>query len=267
MACAPTQARPLGPVVQSLNMILKGTRQSWLATRRRIDTPHGGYGKGEWLTCGEDGEFSPTVFLVEMEPGAIAAPHFHRNNQFQIFLKGSGSIGPHPIAPYTVHYAGAYTGYGPLTAGPEGLWYFTMRPVREVGALYIEHSRDQMVRGPKRHFSSRQIVPLNPDVLAELKQPTVASLDGSPSAMPGVEVLCLPSNMAVSQTLPTNTAGHFFVVLAGALKIDGAVLETWEHIFVSNEVPLVQLEAGDSGLQMVRLSVPIKASEYVGRRT
>jgi hypothetical protein len=34
-----------------------------------------------------------------------------------------------------VHYAGAFTGYGPLIAGPQGITYFTLRPVCESGFI------------------------------------------------------------------------------------------------------------------------------------
>src|SRR5678816_3651970 len=93
------------------------------------------YIKSEWManvTGGSgDAELSPTVFLVEQAPNVSLRTHFHRQNQFQIFVRGSGTIGRHPLGPLMVHYAGAYSGYGPLVAGPEGLAYFTLRTVFE----------------------------------------------------------------------------------------------------------------------------------------
>lgn len=85
--------------------------------------------KGEWMESGQDPRLSPTVFLVEQPANTTLKTHFHGENQFQVFVRGSGSIGRETISPMTVHYAGAYTGYGPLLSGPEGLFYFTIRAV------------------------------------------------------------------------------------------------------------------------------------------
>ena len=80
------------------------------------------------MDSGDDPTLSPTVALIEQPAGFEFMPHFHRQNQFQVFVGGSGSLGRHALAPVVVHYAGAYTGYGPLLAGPEGIQYFTLRP-------------------------------------------------------------------------------------------------------------------------------------------
>ena len=80
---------------------------------------------------------SPTVFLVEQPPNSVLAPHFHAQNQFQVVKDGSGTLGPHAVGPGSVHYAGAFTGYGPLVAGPAGLSYFTIRAVYETGANFL----------------------------------------------------------------------------------------------------------------------------------
>src|SRR3546814_2657233 len=50
----------------------------------------------------------------------------------------------------TIHYAGAFTGYGPLIAGPEGLSYFTIRSIHEEGANILPHAASQMLKGPRR---------------------------------------------------------------------------------------------------------------------
>lgn len=81
------------------------------------------------MASGCDPARSPTVALIEQPAGFEFMPHFHRHNQFQVFVGGSGSIGRHALAPVVVHCAGAYTDYGPRVAGPEGIQYFTLRPV------------------------------------------------------------------------------------------------------------------------------------------
>ncbi len=67
----------------------------------------------ERMETGTGADPSPTVFLIEQEPGSFAPTHFHRQNEFQVFVAGSGGVGPVGIEPITAHSAGAHTGYRP----------------------------------------------------------------------------------------------------------------------------------------------------------
>src|SRR4051794_30692220 len=76
----------------------------------------------------------PQGFLLEIPtPQGVITPHFHRVDQFQVFVAGSGMIGKHPIAPVTVHYSDGYTPYGPIVAGPEGITFFNLRSSGDSG--------------------------------------------------------------------------------------------------------------------------------------
>ena len=58
------------------------------------------------METGSDPLLSPTVFLAEQPPDCEPLPHFHRQNQFQLFVEGSGLIGKEQIRPMTIHSAG-----------------------------------------------------------------------------------------------------------------------------------------------------------------
>ena len=62
---------------------------------------------------------------------------------------GGGTMGRHEIAPIMVHYAGAYSGYGPIIAGPEGVKYFTIRAVHEAGEVARRHEHAPRERGER----------------------------------------------------------------------------------------------------------------------
>lgn len=113
-------------------MIAYGTKALGAQRRRAIDVDGDLFHKGEWMDSGQTPGLAPTVFLVEQGADILLQPHFHRQNQFQLFVAGDGTIGSEPIRPITLHYAGAYTGYGPIKSGPGGLKYFTIRffPIR-----------------------------------------------------------------------------------------------------------------------------------------
>src|ERR1700722_11323486 len=67
----------------------------------------------------------PVAFEVAQDPDTNADPHFHIANQFQVFVRGDGLFGKHPVRSVSVHYAGAYTPYGPICAGNRGIAYIT----------------------------------------------------------------------------------------------------------------------------------------------
>ena len=78
--------------------------------------------------------------------------HFHIHNQFQLLARGAGTIGrsPKDLGSFIVQYAGAYTVYGPIVAGSEGVGYITMRAFRAPGAKFVPQQRGVLKPGPKR---------------------------------------------------------------------------------------------------------------------
>ena len=80
-------------------MIAIGTRERAQRMRRAIPVRDSTFFKAEWMDTGEDRVFAPTVFLAEQPPHFTLEPHFHRQNQFQLFVAGSGSLGPQHIEP------------------------------------------------------------------------------------------------------------------------------------------------------------------------
>jgi hypothetical protein len=67
-----------------------------------------------------------------------------------LIVAGSGWIGKHEVAPLCVHYANAYTGYGPVRAGKDGLSYLVFRLGVDPGAAYLPESRSSMKDVPRR---------------------------------------------------------------------------------------------------------------------
>src|SRR5262245_18405605 len=74
-------------------------------------------------------DVNPQGFLVDVhQPDYVIKPHFHLVDQFQVIVSGGGTFGRHhPITAGSLHYADAYTPYGPIVAGEKGLAFFTLR--------------------------------------------------------------------------------------------------------------------------------------------
>jgi hypothetical protein len=86
----------------------------------------------------------PMVYLVEQDPSTTIPTHFHQVPQFQVVLAGQGQIGRHDLQPGVVHYANAFTGYGPLCAGAAGLSYLTIRSDWDPGLRPLPESRHEL---------------------------------------------------------------------------------------------------------------------------
>ena len=92
------------------------------------------------------------AFLVEQSPHWVTPSHYHLEQQFQVIMAGHGAIGRHDVAPLCVHYAAPQTAYGPITAGPDGVSYLTLRMSGDTSAWYLHKpgSRERMQPGLKR---------------------------------------------------------------------------------------------------------------------
>ncbi len=101
----------------------------------------------------------PLALLVTQDAGWTLPVHYHRQEQFQVVVSGSGSLGQHRLAPLTVHYASRDAAYGPIIAGQAGLQYLTLRAMTGGGVWYMPESRAMMSRRPKRHAYAGPFLP------------------------------------------------------------------------------------------------------------
>lgn len=251
-------------------MIATGTRAHSIAKRRPINVMGATFYKSEWMECGDDPKLSPTVFLVEQPPNTSLLSHFHRQNQFQLFVDGAGSIGRESLGPITVHYAGAYTGYGPLLSGPEGIKYFTIRAVCEAGFTPIGEAKEKMLRGPKRHANSTPVPPLTAAALAALSGTEQQTLIEPGDDGMAARLTRLPPGAPLHPVHTPGSEGQFLFVTAGTLVCalaSGAVtpvtLERWEHLFLLAGDTAPPLAAGPGGAEIVSLFIPHKEAAYV----
>jgi hypothetical protein len=235
---------------------------------RRIDVPieNGARlaGKTDWLVHGRDAELSPNVFLAELPPGSVLDTHFHRENQFQLFVRGEGSLGRHAVAPITVHYAGAYTGYGPLAAGESGVDYFTIRPVYDTGAHYLPAARAALVPGPRRTLHSKPRPSLDAQRLRGLKGVEVHELIALQTDRIAARLVRLPPHGVHEDLDPRGSGGQFLAVLGGSLAYGDDALRELDFVFVSADESAFTLRAQDVGAEVVLMQLPVKAAEYAG---
>lgn len=237
-------------------MIRTGTLEKARAERRHHILPNGtGYWRNGLIASPPEDAVAPQAFLVEQDPGTVIEPHFHLENEFQVMVGGSGSLGRHCVEPVSVHYAGAHTGYGPITAGSDGLSYFTLRARMDSGAQFLPGARDKMQRVPKRHLLGHAVRPCEASDLAARRESEVVTVL-EPEAG-GIAAWMLRLSAGGTAAAPVRPGGgRFLLVIGGVLELNGERLPRLSTVFVSAESPAPQLRAGNEGLEVLVLQFP-----------
>lgn len=242
-------------------MVRYGSRDLAEKTRGITTVANDVYYKSVWMESGDDPTLSPTVFMIEQPAGATLDPHFHKNNQFQLFVEGAGRIGGHGIDGVTVHYAGAYTGYGPIASSSPGLKYLTLRPVWETGSYSISESKEHMRRGPKRGGNGKVSVRGNAYTRFLLGVEFEQIIPPGPDGLGALAMRLPPFITAPIPTIP-GAQGQFIVVLGGAANAAGHSLREWESLYLSADETPPAFAAGADGAEIVILSIPPKHENY-----
>jgi hypothetical protein len=229
-------------------MIRIGTLDAARLNRNHRRLPNGaGFWRSELITV--DG--GAQAFLVEQEPNSVVPPHFHLEDEFQVFFAGDGALGKRPVRPVAAHFAGRHTGYGPITAGPDGVTYMTLRARLDLGAHWLPEERHLMEEAPRRNLHS-EILDVSSD--EALQSRARASLHTAISLQEdgvGVWILGVPPGQPV--VAPVDSGDRFYVVTAGVMRLHGASLPQGSASFVPATEPDFPGVAGDGGLEMLVL--------------
>ena len=220
------------------------------------------YFRHDYFAPEPDLEYSAQSYLIQQLPDVVNPLHFHTQNQFQVFIEGNGSFGKHTIEPYIVHYAGAYTGYGPIVAGSAGLHYLTLRSSRDPGAKFLPAQMDEFKKGPKHHYTSPSIQPLEPGVLNSLQGHYFRWEHHDQATGLGVGELRLAPQQAYEINVPENSSGIFVVVIQGSLIENQQMITKNENVYISHEIGSYTTQSLQEGAQALILQVPLKNKLY-----
>ena len=244
-------------------MLLIGTCETQLQNRHFNELYNGmKYWRGDYINTPTGQPFAPQSYLVEQLAGIVNPTHFHIQNQFQVFTAGSGHIGKHEIKPYIVHYAGAFTGYGPLVSGTEGLNYITLRSQKDPGAKFIPEKIAELIKGPKHHYTSDSLKLLSHMELKYLKSPQKLDVHLDPSSGLGISQLRIPPNAQMSIEFLSLATCAYIVIISGCIRHDNHLLGKHENIFITAEHPPFTLKAQDLGCEVLFLQFPPLNAAY-----
>lgn len=199
---------------------------------------------------------SPQAALIEKPPGSVVPPHFHCVNQFQVVVGGSGALGRHAIRPGSVHYSGAYTGYGPIVAGESGLSYFTLRAQFDFGAHYLPASKAKLKDVERESVVTEDIdllgtsaQSLSPEAaLTILIEPRASGLASYLARIGDGMKLRIPES--------ESGGGQYWVVITGELSLNGHDYPRLSCIYISGDDETPLMEAGPRGVSVIVVQFP-----------
>lgn len=197
--------------------------------------------------------YEPQAYLVRsFSEHAKVGTHFHEHAQFQVFVEGSGTFQRHGIGPIDIHYTDAYSVYGPIIAGDDGLSFFVLRPQLGQGAHNMPGSRDTFIRRGKRNLSAT----LDREVLERDGSVTLWNdADGL-----WVEARCLAADeRATLPAVPAESSGCYTMVLDGSCEFgdtEAGLAGTFSMVHRTSADGPVTIAAATDGVTILSLQFP-----------
>jgi len=191
----------------------------------------------------------PMAFLVEQDPGSVAHAHYHKADQFQVVVDGRARFGTHDVAPVTVHFAGAYTAYGPICASEAGVHYFTLRNGFDPGARFMAMAENRIALRAIPQRRHRETVALLDDA------GTAVVLPQEPDGL-GAWRYRLKAGEPLRGPSPATGRGQYWLVLGGSLRRQGEVYPAGSCAFAFPDEPAFEGIAGPDGLGVLAMQFP-----------
>jgi hypothetical protein len=223
------------------------------AAERRIRRGHPngtGYFRSPFVNDDNSGQVEgATCYLIEQDPNTVIKAHFHQANQFQVVVAGGGRLGKRDVAPILVHYTDAYTPYGPINAGDDGLHYFTLRDGFDPGARFLPEQAAELIRQRGRHLVSTALA----EEHAGADQIEVIAGQGD-----GLEarLIRVKPDETITGPDPAAGGGQFWLIVAGEIVNEERRLGSYSCIHVSSgDRPLAITGAGERA-QVIVMQFP-----------
>lgn len=162
------------------------------------------------------GSSSPEAFLVEFPPHGTVGAHFHSCNQFQVFLPAAGvTYQRTPVDTVVVHYADAYTTYGPFATKDLPLSYLTLRGVSSTLTAYMPGSRHLLRRRGRRNLHRA----LPDEALPDVGVSCIDLIAPDDDSLCCTAVSMAPHSSFELHDCPPTSGGRYLYVVRGAVGI------------------------------------------------
>ena len=218
-------------------------------TARRTAVSDGPTGTTElYAYYGKAGGFQegPQAYLVDMvTPGGRIDAHYHDIDQFQVVGRGHGRLGARALKPVALHYADAFTPYGPIVASQEGMAFYTIRNMSGTGYWAMPENKATSKRD-RYHI-----------MMFDIERPLPAAgqsereviWDGNEDRL-RVVGLRIGAGAEIKSE-PSDGGGQYLLVCDGTVTIDGKNLpqESMIRVEAGEEAPVIK--TGAAGAQVL----------------
>jgi hypothetical protein len=201
----------------------------------------------------------PQSFRVENTPHRHLGTHFLEVDQFQVIVRGTGTLGRHVLEPFMVHFSRAFTPYGPIVAGADGVEWLTLRMRRDEGSQHLPERREALLAVKNREpWQVSERLPFEEVADDGKLQPLPAIRDER-----GLGAFAVRVKAGEELTLPDAkiTGGMFLVACRGGLKKGDGETASLATMIVHPHEGAVTVTAGSGGLDALVLTFPIPKFE------
>lgn len=199
----------------------------------------------------EDDSLYPMAYLVEQEPNSSIHPHFHKADQFQLFVRGHGTFGRKPVEGCVLHYANSFTTYGPIVSAGDGLDYLTLRNGWDAGASWMPQSRDKLKdAGPR--VRTHEFADVSGAPIAGASSYEFFAHDTGLAAW----LYHLDRDEEVVGLSPRNGRGQYWVVLDGEISFGGESGGPLSCLFLPEQEEPLSIRATKRGTAVIAMQFP-----------
>jgi rubredoxin len=207
---------------------------------------------------------APTASLNRYEGGEsrYSAAHFHEVDQFQIIMEGSGEFGRHHVEPYYVHFARAYTPYGPLQSDKDTGWGFiVLRSHFDSGAQRFPGSLEKLKQIPDRKPWQVTAKVGFPAPTGDVSVKDVTEIKDEQGLF--TRTITMTPNARTTAPDPSVGDGQYVVVVKGSLIYENKERQAPTVVFTKRDEPAFEIQAGAQGLDAVIMNFPKISSRDV----
>ncbi len=198
------------------------------------------------------------AFLFEVEPHHRIETHFHGVDEFQVIVRGSGTMGRHSMPHDMVHFARAATPYGPIVCGDEGVGFLTLRAMRDPSSGHHWPEGKAVLAG----MTGRDPWQVTENPTFERSNDVVLRTFTKMKNERGLAgySLTLPPGAKALAPDPSNSDGQFVIILKGTLKYQNKNYPAITVVFLKSDEKPFELEAASDGLSALVLNFPRNAN-------
>ncbi|MDG1888446.1 MAG: hypothetical protein P8J85_14640 [Alphaproteobacteria bacterium] len=193
----------------------------------------------------------PQGFLVEQPSNSITPPHFHDHEQYQVFVDGGARLGRHTANPLSLHYARGHSPYGPITAGPSGVVYFTLRARWDSGAKYMPEARNKLKKVRRKHRMAEDISLPDPDLMGRVASVCRAEVMSTDEDGTCAYLYTIPAGKMTEVDTDTAAGGQYAIVIDGFAVGEQENLTKLSGFYRSPKEAPLEVKAGEDGLVLL----------------